>query len=303
MGSFNLRKLDLNLLTILEQLLTYRHVSQAASVLNMSQPAVSRALSRLREQFDDPLLVKTMNGYQLTNRAVLLHNQLQQVLAGVRDMMQVAEFDPVRFKGEFKIAALDYEMFVVVPKLMAKLRKLAPGVKIQVLQYNPYTGLLASLNNEVDLILYSTDEAPEGIFKQKLFSDNYAIILSKKHPLADKNFTIKDYCKLKHAIVSGDGIKPTDIDKVLKQLKYKREIALSVPHFSLAPKIVANSDFVMTMPSKLIEYIGETKNIYLKKLPFKMEDFHIEQFWHELNHYDSAHRWLRQQVKLVVDEL
>ncbi|WP_309227298.1 LysR substrate-binding domain-containing protein [Zooshikella harenae] len=217
--------------------------------------------------------------------------------------MGCEEFDPARFKGEFKIAALDYEMFVVIPKLMARLRETAPGVRIQVMQYDPHIGLLSSFNNGIDLILYSTDDAPEGIFKQKLFSDNYAIVMSNTHPLAKKEINIKAYCMLKHAIVSGDGIKPTDIDKALKQLKCKRDVVLSVPHFALAPKIVANSDFVMTMPSKLIKYIGETENICLKKLPLTMVDFFIEQFWHELNHYDLAHRWLRQQVKEVVDGL
>ena len=300
MGNFNLRKLDLNLLTILEQLLTYRHVSQAASALNMSQPAVSRALSRLRDQFDDPLLVKTFDGYKLTKRAVLIHNQLQQVLTGIRDMMQLEEFDPARFKGEFKIAALDYEMFVIIPKLMIRLQESAPGISIQVMQYDPHVGLLKTLNNNIDIILYSTDDAPEGIFKQKLFSDNYAITMSKKHPLAKKDITLKEYCKLKHAIVSGDGIKSTDIDKALKQVRCKREVILSVPHFSLSPKIVANSELVMTMPSKLIKYIGGNKEILLKNLPFKMEDFHIEQFWYELQHYNPAHQWLRKQVKDIV---
>lgn len=121
----NLRSIDLNLLTILEKLLIHKHISQAAQALNMSQPAVSRALMRLREQFDDPLLVKVKNEYRLTSKGERLRGELESSLNTIRHMLVEETFDPLHYSGVFTIGALDFEMMMIVPKLLARFQQRA----------------------------------------------------------------------------------------------------------------------------------------------------------------------------------
>ncbi|EPB3311029.1 LysR family transcriptional regulator, partial [Vibrio cholerae] len=119
----NLRSIDLNLLTILEKLLIYKHISQTAQALNMSQPAVSRSLMRLREQFGDPLLVKVKNEYRLTSRGERLRGELESSLNTIRHMLVEETFDPLHYSGVFTIGALDFEMMMIVPKLLARFQQ------------------------------------------------------------------------------------------------------------------------------------------------------------------------------------
>lgn len=300
MDRINLRTLDLNLFKVLEKLLEYKHVSKAAVALNMSQPAVSRALSRLREHFNDPLLVKTSNGYKLTNKAIYLQDQLKNVFTSIKTMLQLDEFDPSTIKGKFTIAARDFEMLVFIPKLIEFIRERVPGLNLQVVPFCSQIGLHTTLNNYADLVLHSTNASFNGIYKQKLFSDTYSVILSKNHPLANKELTLDDYCLYKHAVISSKGISARRIDCYLKKLNKKRDVVLSIPYFSMAPTIVSNSNLIMTIPSRIISLLGVMDDIVVKELPFHVENILIEQFWHELYHSDVTHRWMRQQVSNII---
>ncbi|EOW9346790.1 LysR family transcriptional regulator, partial [Vibrio cholerae] len=227
----NLRSIDLNLLTILEKLLIYKHISQTAQALNMSQPAVSRSLMRLREQFGDPLLVKVKNEYRLTSRGERLRGELESSLNTIRHMLVEETFDPLHYSGVFTIGALDFEMMMIVPKLLARFQQRAPNLKLQIVAYNAYMPLHDYLEQVADLLLYSTDESPTNVFKQRLFSDNYAVVMCRQHPFANSSITLDRYCQSRHVIISGNGLGKTDMDHELKRLNQEREVVASLPHF------------------------------------------------------------------------
>ncbi|AYC05265.1 LysR family transcriptional regulator [Vibrio cholerae] len=298
----NLRSIDLNLLTILEKLLIYKHISQTAQALNMSQPAVSRSLMRLREQFGDPLLVKVKNEYRLTSRGERLRGELESSLNTIRHMLVEETFDPLHYSGVFTIGALDFEMMMIVPKLLARFQQRAPNLKLQIVAYNAYMPLHDYLEQVADLLLYSTDESPTNVFKQRLFSDNYAVVMCRQHPFANSSITLDRYCQSRHVIISGNGLGKTDMDHELKRLNQEREVVASLPHFSMVPELLMNTDLIATLPKRLVTHLGGRYEIAVAELPFKTADFRVEQFWHLIHHHSPIHQWVRQEIKALVDE-
>ncbi|ENM3881094.1 LysR family transcriptional regulator [Vibrio cholerae] len=298
----NLRSIDLNLLTILEKLLIYKHISQTAQALNMSQPAVSRSLMRLREQFGDPLLVKVKNEYRLTSRGERLRGELESSLNTIRHMLVEETFDPLHYSGVFTIGALDFEMMMIVPKLLARFQQRAPNLKLQIVAYNAYMPLHDYLEQVADLLLYSTDESPTNVFKQRLFSDNYAVVMCRQHPFANSSLTLDRYCQSRHVIISGNGLGKTDMDHELKRLNQEREVVASLPHFSMVPELLMNTDLIATLPKRLVTHLGGRYEIAVAELPFKTADFRVEQFWHLIHHHSPIHQWVRQEIKALVDE-
>ncbi|ENO7841452.1 LysR family transcriptional regulator [Vibrio cholerae] len=298
----NLRSIDLNLLTILEKLLIHKHISQAAQALNMSQPAVSRALMRLREQFGDPLLVKVKNEYRLTSRGERLRGELESSLNTIRHMLVEETFDPLHYSGVFTIGALDFEMMMIVPKLLARFQQRAPNLKLQIVPYNAYMPLHDYLEKVADLLLYSTDESPTNVFKQRLFNDNYAVVMCRNHPLANQPITLESYCQSRHVIISGNGLGKTDMDHELKKLNYQREVVASLPHFSMVPELLINTDLIATLPRRLVTHLGQRYEITVADLPFYTADFRVEQFWHLIHHSSPIHQWVRQEIKNLVYE-
>ncbi|ENM5734254.1 LysR family transcriptional regulator [Vibrio mimicus] len=298
----NLRSIDLNLLTILEKLLIHKHISQAAQALNMSQPAVSRALMRLREQFDDPLLVKVKNEYRLTSKGERLRGELESSLNTIRHMLVEETFDPLHYSGVFTIGALDFEMMMIVPKLLARFQQRAPNLKLQIVAYNAYMPLHDYLEQVADLLLYSTDESPTNVFKQRLFSDNYAVVMCRQHSFANSPMTLERYCQSRHVIISGNGLGKTDMDHELKRLNQEREVVASLPHFSMVPELLMNTDLIATLPKRLVTHLGGRYEIAVAELPFRTADFRVEQFWHLIHHHSPIHQWVRQEIKALVDE-
>ncbi|GIA81052.1 LysR family transcriptional regulator [Vibrio cholerae] len=298
----NLRSIDLNLLTILEKLLIYKHISQTAQALNMSQPAVSRSLMRLREQFGDPLLVKVKNEYRLTSRGERLRGELESSLNTIRHMLVEETFDPLHYSGVFTIGALDFEMMMIVPKLLARFQQRAPNLKLQIVPYNAYMPLHDYLEKVADLLLYSTDESPTNVFKQRLFNDNYAVVMCRNHPLANQPITLESYCQSRHVIISGNGLGKTDMDHELKKLNYQREVVASLPHFSMVPELLINTDLIATLPRRLVTHLGQRYEITVADLPFYTADFRVEQFWHLIHHSSPIHQWVRQEIKNLVYE-
>ncbi|EHV5551897.1 LysR family transcriptional regulator [Vibrio vulnificus] len=298
----NLRSIDLNLLTILEKLLIHKHISQAAQALNMSQPAVSRALMRLREQFGDTLLVKVNREYRLTAKGEYLRRELESSLNTIRQMLVDDAFDPLQHAGVFTIGALDFEMMMIVPKLLARFQQRAPKLKLQIVPYNAYMPLHDYLEKVADLLLYSTDDSPTNVFKQRLFNDNYAVVMCRNHALANQSMTLERYCQSRHVIVSGNGLGKTDIDHELKRLNQQREVVASLPHFSMVPELLINTDLIATLPRRLVGQLSHRYEITVAELPFYTADFRVEQFWHLIHHSNPAHQWVRQEIKNMVDE-
>jgi DNA-binding transcriptional LysR family regulator len=305
MDPARLSAFDLNLLVVLDVLLAERNVTRAANRLGLSQPAVSNALARLRGALGDPLLVRTRAGMAPTPRALALVGSLRDALDLMGNTITDAEsFDPASARRTFVLAATDYVQFVLLGKLVARIRRVAPGVVLEVLpvvQSFPWPQLEAG---SIDLVLggASPRDTPRGLHRRRLFRDRVVCILREGHPYASAPLTLERYLELAHieALPLGShGL----ADEVLGQLGRQRKLAVTVPHFLVAPFIVTQSDCCFTLAERIAVPMAEKLPLEVRPLPFEMPSVSIGAYWHDRVHGDAAHRWLRRLVAEVTGAL
>ncbi len=289
-------RLDLNLLVTLEALLTERNVTRAAARLHLSQPAVSAQLSRLRDAFDDPLLLPAQRGMTPTAKALALLDPLRQALDQVRNAVtSQLEFDPAQAAMTVHIACSDYMQVAVLQPLVIRLRQTAPGIRVAIRQFDPARLESQMASGEIDLGFVTPSEATPGVRIRHLFHERYVMIARKRHPRVKARITLKAFERLEHVVVStqGGGF-VTPVDHALTALKAQRQVVLSASSFLFVPDLVARSDLVALVPERLVK--GRAAGLQLVEPPFQVQGFEMAMVWHERNHGHAAQRWLRQTV-------
>lgn len=296
----NTKRLDLNLLVTLEALLVEQNVTRAASRLHLSQPAVSAQLSRLRDMFDDPLLVPAQRGMTPTAKALDLLEPLRQALDQVRSTVaQHGNFDPARARLTVNIACTDYLQAALAQPLILDLRTRAPGVRVALRNLDVLQLETQLARGEVDLALMTPSAAAPGLRTRHLFDERYVLIGRKGHPRLRRNLSIEQFAQLEHVVVSlrgGDFVTP--VDHALAALGHQRRVVLSAASFLFLPQIVAQSDFVALVPQQLVrDRAGELKIV---ECPLSVPGFEVGMVWHERNHGHQGQRWVREaMVELV----
>jgi DNA-binding transcriptional LysR family regulator len=297
-----LRSMDLNLLVALRALLDERHVSRAAEIAGLSQPGMSRALQRLRSMFNDPLLVKSEQGYELTPRAVATDFALRQVLFDIQNIVVPPTFDPALAKGDFRIIALDYELVVLLPKIVSRIRKEAPGINVWTVapRMNAQEGMDFSplINGDVHLILTAFKKTHSGLYQQRLLDEINVCITAANHPDAQRPFPPEKLAELDHVWVNIIGPDPGFINETLAAHGLRRDIKVAVPSFLLAAYTVACTEMIAILPKRVIQPFEETGLIAIKELPIEFPPYTVYQYWHERYNKDPQHVWFR---KLVLD--
>ncbi len=292
MHETNLAGVDLNLLVALQALLEERSVTRAAHRVGLTQPAMSRALGRLRALFDDPLLVRATGGMAPTPRAESLSEPLRQTLAEVDRMIRRPTFEPATARGKLRITSTDYVTPVVLPRVLGRLFKEAPHLDLELQHWNR-DSLRQLEDGSLDLAIGLFPDAPAGFYRQRLFSDDFACIVRAKHPVTREGLTLEAYTSLRHALITVAGEERGAADAALERLGLTRRIALRIPHFLAAPLIVAESDLVLTLPRRLARRFARFANLTFMDPPVEIGGFTISQLWHERRHHDPAHLWLR----------
>ncbi|ARQ03139.1 LysR family transcriptional regulator [Pseudorhodoplanes sinuspersici] len=295
MREVDLRGVDLNLLVVLDALLEEKSVTRAARRLNMSQPAVSRALSRLRALFSDPLLVDSRAGYILNTRAEEIRPALRRTLAGVGDMLLATPFNPAAATGQMRLAMLDLEAASLVPLLLERFANEAPGLDLDILP--PSATAIEMLENDVvDAVVGVFDDAPAGIHRRRLFDDGFVTLMRAEHPDAGKKLTLDDYLRLGHIVVSVTGIGPAPVDIALNAIGRRRRVNVRVPSFFAAVEIAARSDLVMTLPSSLAKTTAGMGRLVALAPPIDLGSFTMSLLWHARHQHDPRHIWLRSTI-------
>lgn len=288
----NLRQLDLNLLVTLDVLLAEQNVTRAAQRLNYSQPSISVHLAKLRDLFDDPLLLPGPRGMRPTARALSLREPLRQALAALEQAVAPVEaFDPLQAQGTWRIAASDYSESTVLLPALAGLRQAAPGTRLALLQKLPTRLNRLAEEGELDLAFHTREDAPEGLRSRVLFSERYVLAGRHDHPRLRRRPSLKQFCALEQVIVSPDGggfTGPTDT--ALAALGLNRQVVLSVPHFLFVLKVIASTDLVAVVPERLVRDDPALRSV---EPPLTVPGFDMAMLWPERCHRDPAHRWLR----------
>jgi DNA-binding transcriptional LysR family regulator len=294
------KRLDLNLLVTLEALLAERHVTKAADRLHLSQPAVSAQLGRLRDVFDDPLLIPARRGMTPTAKAIELLDPLRQALDQVRATVAThRDFDPAKAKLTVAIACTDYLQAAVLKPLVVELRTKAPGLRVAIRTLDIAQLEAQMALGDVDLALMTPEAAPPSLRTRHLFDERYVLICRWNHPRLRNRITVEEFAKLEHVIVSlrGGGF-VTPVDDVLAALGHRRNVVLSAASFLFVAEIVAQSDFVALVPERLVH--DRAHKLKLIDCPFPVEGFAVGMVWHERGHGHSGQRWVREAIASLI---
>ncbi|MBT0669203.1 LysR family transcriptional regulator [Novosphingobium profundi] len=292
------RRFDLNLLVVLDALLEQGGVSAAARKLGMSQPNVSFALTKLRAQFGDELLVRSGNAMKPTALGETLRGPIRRVLNGVQEeVLAERSFDPATSERRFVISTSDIGELVFLPRLMAELARRAPGVTLRSRSMTPGELAQAMAEGEVDLALgYFPDLDGSQFLTQKLFDHPFACIARAGHPLVRPGWSLATFLELGHIAVAQRGRSQELFEECLKARGLSRRIALQSPHFMSVPLLVAGSDLISTVPEAVGAIFATMAPLQLIDPPLTSPRINLQQFWHRRVHEDPAVRWLRSLI-------
>ncbi|NYE30116.1 DNA-binding transcriptional LysR family regulator [Rhodanobacter sp. K2T2] len=288
----NLRRLDLNLLVTLDVLLSEHNVTRAAQRLNFSQPSVSVHLAKLRDVLGDPLLLPGPRGMRPTARAEALREPLRQALDALeRAVSPASPFNPAEAGHTWRVAATDYGESTIVLPALKRLRSAAPGTQLAVLEAVPSRIAKLAEQGEIDLAFHTSEGAPPGLHRQTLFTERYVLAGRAGHPRLKRRPTLSQFCKLDQVIVSPDGGGFHGVtDEALSKLGLARRVVLSVPHFLFVRSVLASTDLVAMLPSRLVR---DTSALQVVEPPVDVPGYEMSMLWHERSHRDPAHQWLR----------
>lgn len=291
-------RVDLNLLVALEVLLEERSVSRAAERLFITQPAMSKTLQRLRVLFDDPLFTRVSHGLAPTPRALELRDQLPPVLNAITDMVDAIAFDPAKHFGNYRIAAHDVFASHIFTTLMVNLSKSAPNMTIG----NPtstinYPDKLAT--GEYDFCISHELPSDKKIHAFPLREAGGVCIVRKDHPLAKRRkITMKDYLKYQHiSFVVRNNKTMGLVDQLLEKMGLSRNVAFETNSLFTAAKVVANSDYILSI-SDFVARQYQDESIAVLPVPPELQSFQVPLLLlqHERTRTSTPHKWIREQI-------
>lgn len=280
----------------LEVLLTELNVTKAAERLNLSQPSVSVQLGKLRNIYNDPLLLPGPRGMLPTSRALELLQPLRSALLELERLVEPSKlFDPATAEVTWSVAAPDYAESAILLPILSKLRGAAPRTRIAIRDTAPPQMLKQLEQGICDLGFLTIDRVPQELRFKFLFIEHYVLIARKGHPCVQRRPTIDEFCGLEHIVVSPDGGGFRGItDTMLQNMGKTRRVVLSVPHFLFVPALVTQSDMVAMLPSRLIRNLSDELCAF--EAPFEIPGYEMAMVWHERSHRDLGHKWLREQI-------
>ncbi len=302
MREANLAGVDLNLLPALEALIRRRNVTRAAADVGSSQPAMSRALQRLRDVLQDPLLVRVGARLAPTPRALALLPRLSEALDRLSALYRESAFEPAALSRVFVIAGADVHTVLVAPPLLARVRAEAPAVDLRFEGYEP--NLRERMESgAVDFAFATADTPlPSGAVSEPLVDDRLALAMRENHPAADREWTVADYAEYAHVTIALRGDDETAIDGALAAHGLSRRIVLRTPHFVAALAAVGATDAVTTISETLARRFAATFGLVVKPTPLAIP-LQMTLVGVRTRAADPALRWLSGCIVATVREI
>jgi len=289
---------DLNLLLVFEAMFRHGSVTRAAAQIGLTQSAMSSALGRLRRQFGDPLFVNTRSGMLPTPRALELAPPLTEALAMVRGAMgSRAAFDPRTSTRSLRIYMTDVGEMVLLPALMRHLHAHAPQIRLETAQL-PAAELAVRLETgDIDLALGYLPQLPDKTRRARLFEEHYVCMTRPDHPLGRHGpLTLKEFLGARHVLIASMGSGHQMLERTLAERGVQENVALRVPHFVVVPLIVAGTDLLVSLPSRVAGASARLVKVKVHPLPIPIPSFDVSLYWHERVENDPANQWLRRAM-------
>lgn len=294
---------DLNLITSFIALYETQSVTLAAERLCVTQPSVSYALGKLREQFDDVLFVRSSQGMQPTRLSSLLYIGFKDASRCIDSVVAEAKkFEPSHSTRHFRLALSDLGEMAFLPRLLEHLNSLAPNIELDVVPLE-IDQVVAWLNDgRIDAAICSREMSSTGIASSQLMSERYVCLLDAAHPRIHESMSMEQFLAEPHVLVtrtSGHGL----AEDVLQKLGVKRRIKLRLPHFSVLPKVIPGTELLVILPSLIAENFCEMpllKPLKKLELPFEVPAFEVTLHWHSRSLQSTALSWFFDQLKLTL---
>lgn len=295
----HIERVDLNLIPPLVALLEEQQVSRAAERIGLSQPAMSRALQRLRRLLDDPLLVRDASGYRLTARAQSIRTQLLTVLPQLETLFAPEHFDPQTATAPVHVAASDYGVQAFGPAICREVL----GQSTAPVRFHSWSreSVAAQMRDSgLDLGLFGGYTTAD-LHSEELLVERFVCVVATGHPLAGHgSITLADYRRARHVIVDvHDGVQP-DIDRPLAKLGSSRQAAVTVPYHAVATQLLPGTDLIATVPSQCVKALTPADDFRVLDAPEEIATMAYRMVWHPAFDNDARHRWLRGAVRTAV---
>ena len=305
----NFRTLDLNLLRVFDEVMAERSLTRAARNLSMTQPAASNALRRLRDAFGDRLVERAGYGVQPTPFAQALWPSVRDALAQLRTVIAPSAFDPSDSRSTFVLAMADATAALLIPPLLTRIEKTAPGVSLRVLPLTTRDPRQMLETGDVDAAIgyfpaamaaisqsAMQQDTPDNFGHERLYGGDYVCVMRRDHPLADATLSLDAYCEARHLLVSFSGRPFGFVDEALAALGRRRRVVVTVNQFFTAGQVVAHSNLVSVFPRHFMQSTGSADLLVERALPIALPHVHVDMVWHRRHDAREDHAWLRRQV-------
>lgn len=290
----NISRLEIKQLRIFQALLRERNVSRVADQVGLTQQAISDQLRKLRDIFDDRLFLRKSNGLVATPLAEQLGVKVDSILTNIDGLIDPATFDPAQIDATYAIAATDYAQQVVLPFLLAKIRQLAPNLKIIIRDFDIDNLHELMVTNRVNLALAFPDYIPSSYPRFTLFNEYHICVASKNSPLAKQKLTLADIAS--HPQVIASPSRPNfrgSIDACFEEAGLTRNVVISAPCFSVVPRYIETTDAIAFLPSRAL--IND--NLIRLDISETALSFDVIAAWHARSSQDPLHNWIIDLLK------
>lgn len=296
---------DLNLVTTFVTLYETQSLTITAERLFVTQPSISYALGKLREQFDDPLFVRSSQGMQPTRLAAQLYTGFKQAARCIDESVAEArKFEPGHSSRQFRLALSDLGEMALLPKLMGELNVLAPNIELEIIPLEiDQVGTWLN-DGHIDAAICSRVISGSGLASKKLVSERYVCLMDAGHPRIGLDLTMEQFLAEPHVLVtrtSGHGM----AEDVLQKLGVKRRIKLRIPHFSVLPKIIPGTELLVILPSQIADSFCEmplTRPLKMLELPFDVPSFEVTLHWHSRSTQSTGLSWFFKQIQTTLGD-
>lgn len=287
-----LRSVDLTLLLVFVELVRHRKLTTVATRLGLTQSAISHALKRLRDQFDDELFLRRPAGVEPTARALALEPRITAVVESARALLAEEEpFDPETANRTIRARMLDFETSLFAGPVAERLRRAAPNMRLSVRSATQRESIELMARGELDLSVGYFPSLSEAFSSRPLFEESYAVVARRNHPHIGKKLTLERYAGLDHMLVSFDGGFRGIVDHEMERLGKERRVVVALPFFFPALATISKTDLIATVPRSLAEREAARFGLAVLDPPLAIRSFVVSAVHHRRLDRDAALQW------------
>jgi DNA-binding transcriptional LysR family regulator len=300
----HVRSVDFRLLLAFDALVTERHVSRAAAAVGLSQPAMSHALAKLRQLFDDPLLTRTSTGFEPTPKALELIEPVREAIRQVdRLFTEGSSFDPRSSSDAFAVRMGDLNEVLFFPQLLHMLQERAPNMTLTVEHLSPSETVRALEASAIDFAVSALIKHSKSVHSIELAKDRMVCVMRKGHPAADSRLSMRAFLSLRHLRIVQSAGDMRFVEEALSRRGLQRRIMATTPHWLAASYMVERSDLVTALPESMMRRLNRDGRFVVRPLPVGGNEFSWRLYWHRRYDARPAHRWIRELFVAAASEV